>query len=65
MVKDIRIWWQNRNSEEGQDVVEYALLLGLIALAAVLLLQQSGAQVAIIWGNIVTWLTTAAGIGGS
>ena len=65
MVKDIRTWLQNRDSAEGQDLVEYALLLGLIALAAVLLLQQSGAQVAIIWGNIVTWLTTAAGIGGS
>lgn len=44
----------------GQDLIEYALLAGLIALGSVLLLGQAGTQVASIWTQIVAALTDAA-----
>ena len=48
----IRTWLQSQKSEEGQDLVEYALLLGLIALAAVLAITAAGGSVSTIWGAI-------------
>jgi pilus assembly protein Flp/PilA len=47
------------NQEEGQDLLEYALLVALIALVAVLAVTQAGQAVATIFGNI------AAAIGGA
>ena len=46
--------------DRGQDLIEYALLAGLIALGSVLLLGQAGTQVEAIWTQIVSALTTAA-----
>jgi pilus assembly protein Flp/PilA len=40
------------NREEGQDLVEYALLLSLIALAAVAMIQNVGTAVNAIFSNI-------------
>lgn len=46
--------------DRGQDLIEYALLAGLIALGSVVLLGQAGTQVASIWTQIVAALTDAA-----
>lgn len=46
--------------DRGQDLIEYALLAGLIALGCVVLLGQAGTQVASIWTQIVAALTDAA-----
>ncbi len=43
--------------DEGQDLIEYALLVGLISLVAVLAITQAGAAVNTIFGKIVTSLT--------
>jgi pilus assembly protein Flp/PilA len=45
--------------ESGQDLIEYALLAALIALAAVVAIRAAGVQVNTIFGNIVTALTPA------
>jgi pilus assembly protein Flp/PilA len=42
------------NREEGQDLVEYALLLSLIALAAVAMIKNVGTAVNAIFTNINT-----------
>ena len=55
----IRTWLQSQKSEDGQDLVEYALLLGLIALAAVVAIGAAGVQVNLIWEAIVAQLTAA------
>ena len=60
----IRTWLHNLKTEEGQDLIEYALLLGLIALAAVVAIGLAGAEVNNIWNAIVTELQTALGAGG-
>jgi Flp pilus assembly pilin Flp len=48
------------HEEEGQDLVEYSLLLAFIALAAIALLSAAGTSVTSIWNSINTGLTSAA-----
>ena len=47
--------------DEGQDLIEYALLVALISLVAVAALSAAGVQVNTIFTNIKDRLTTAAG----
>ena len=47
-------------NEEGQDLIEYALLVGLITLVAVAAITTSGTSVNTIFGNISTKLAAAA-----
>lgn len=48
------------NDEEGQDLVEYALLLGFVALAAVALLTTIGTNIKSIFTSADTKIGTAA-----
>ena len=45
--------------DEGQDLIEYALLAGLIALVAVVAVTNAGTEVNGIFTKIVTKLQTA------
>lgn len=54
----VQQFWQ---AEDGQDLVEYSLLLALIALAAVAMLQGAGGSIRSIWSNISGQLASAAG----
>ncbi len=49
--------------EEGQDLIEYALLVALISLVCVFALTEAGKQVNTIFTSIKDKLTTAAGAG--
>jgi Flp pilus assembly pilin Flp len=49
-----RLW----KEEEGQDVVEYALLLVLISLIAILSMQAVGTAVSNVFSNAAANLTT-------
>jgi len=42
--------------DSGQDLIEYALLAALIALASVLAIQAAGSQVNAVWQSIVGML---------
>jgi Flp pilus assembly pilin Flp len=53
----IKALWQE---EDGQDLVEYALILGFIALAAVGVLTSTSTAINTVWTNIDTKLGTAA-----
>jgi Flp pilus assembly pilin Flp len=53
----LKAFW---NEDDGQDMVEYSLLLAFIALAAVGLLSTIKASINTIWNSINTTLTTAA-----
>jgi pilus assembly protein Flp/PilA len=46
--------------EEGQDLLEYALLVALIALVAVGAITLAGTNVNVIFGNIAAKLVTPA-----
>ncbi|MPN14648.1 hypothetical protein SDC9_161975 [bioreactor metagenome] len=55
------LWWQNikasvRN-EKGQGMVEYGLILALIAVAVVVIMDTMGGQLNTIFTNISTKLT--------
>jgi pilus assembly protein Flp/PilA len=47
------------NNDEGQDLIEYALLAGLISLVAVATVTSAGTQVGKIFQTITTKLTSA------
>lgn len=46
--------------EEGQDLIEYSLLMAFIALASAALFTSTGASINKIWSNTSTQLQTAA-----
>ena len=48
------------NEEDGQDMVEYALLLAFVALAAVGVLGTVKSSISSIWNSVDSNLSTAA-----
>ncbi len=46
--------------EDGQDLVEYSLLLAFIALAAVALLSSAKGTISNLWGSVNSGLNTAS-----
>ena len=56
------LWMQVQailNREEGQDLIEYALLVGLISLAAVAAIGPIGSDLKAIYTSIANQLTAA------
>ncbi len=53
----LRAFWQEEN---GQDLVEYSLLLAFIALAAVAVLGNVKTSISTIWNSISSTLASAA-----
>ena len=49
-------------NEEGQDLLEYALLVALIAIVCFVAVGDTGDAVAAIFGNIAEKLATAPGV---
>jgi len=47
--------------DSGQDLIEYALLAGLIAVVAVAAITQTGTAVQGLFGNVATQVTGATG----
>jgi Flp pilus assembly pilin Flp len=46
--------------EQGQDLIEYTLLLAFVALASAALFTSAGSSVSKIWGSASTNLAAAA-----
>jgi pilus assembly protein Flp/PilA len=55
----MRLWALSRD-EEAQDLIEYALLVGLISLVAVAAITAAGTSVNDIFNNIAGKLAAAA-----
>lgn len=60
LINQLRTFAKN---EEGQDLLEYALLVALIALVAVGVVTTTGGHVKTIFTNIGNALSTAIGAG--
>ena len=58
MLDYIKNWFIVRKGEKGQDLAEYALLIGLIALIVILAVTLLGTQISTIFVNITTALGT-------
>lgn len=52
--------WNFLREEEGQDLIEYTLLLAFMVVAAAAIYMGVGASVASIWGQASTTLGDAA-----
>ena len=46
--------------EQGQDLIEYTLLMAFIALASAAIFVSSGQSISAIWGSTSTQLSNAA-----
>ena len=53
----VRKFWLE---EQGQDLIEYSLLMAFIALASAAIFTTTGASVKTIWNNVSTQLSNAA-----
>ena len=51
--------------EQGQDLIEYTLLMAFVALASAALFISSGTSVSKIWSTTNTQLSTAASVAAS
>ena len=51
--------------EEGQDIIEYALLAAFISVVAWLILQNIGQDVQVMYSNVQKATNDASGAGGS
>jgi len=49
------------SAEEGQDLIEYALIIALIVIAAIVGMSALGGQISEMWTAIQTQLGTASG----
>jgi Flp pilus assembly pilin Flp len=52
-----RLW----NDEQGQDLIEYTLMLAFVALASAALFSSAGSSINQIWSKTNSQLSTAAG----
>jgi pilus assembly protein Flp/PilA len=59
MIWKARIWKDTR----GQDMIEYALMAGFVALAAAAAMPSISSQISTIFDKIKSSLTSAAGAG--
>jgi Flp pilus assembly pilin Flp len=53
----LRNFW---NDEQGQDLIEYTLLMAFVALASAALFIGAGASIKSIWGSTNSQLSSAA-----
>jgi Flp pilus assembly pilin Flp len=49
--------------EQGQDLIEYALLLGLISVVCIVSIQGAGQKVSYVWSFLDSALGTVPGVG--
>lgn len=56
----MQLWKRFWNEEEGQDLVEYTLLLAFVALASAALFIGAGGEVSQIWTTANKQLNNAA-----
>jgi Flp pilus assembly pilin Flp len=52
----MRLW----REEQGQDLIEYTLMLAFVALASAALFSSAGSSVNLIWSKTNSQLSTAA-----
>lgn len=56
--------WMNNNRQEGQGLVEYALILTLVSVVVIIVLVVLGPTIGNVFSNVVTELETMSGGGG-
>ena len=58
MIEYMKTWLLSKHGEKGQDLAEYALLIGLIALIVVAAVTILGEEISIIFDEIATEIGT-------
>ena len=60
-ILNLQVWKDKR----GQDLIEYALMAGFVAVAAGAIMPGVASSISIIFSKIASVMTGAAGTGGS
>ena len=58
MFDKLYVWLMSRRPEKGQDLAEYALLIGLIALIVILAVTLLGEQISSVFSRIASNMTS-------
>ena len=58
MFDKLYVWLMSRRPEKGQDLAEYALLIGLIALIVILAVTLLGEQISSVFSRIANNMTS-------
>jgi Flp pilus assembly pilin Flp len=61
LILKLQVWKDRR----GQDLIEYALMAGFVAVAAGAIMPGVASSISIIFSKIASVMTGAAGTGGS
>ena len=56
-MKMLRALW---NEDDGQDMIEYALIAGLISVVAYAAISSTGGSISTLWGNVNSQVTAAS-----
>jgi Flp pilus assembly pilin Flp len=57
----MKMFWRDLwNDEQGQDLIEYTLMLAFVALASAALFSSAGTSINQIWSKTNSQLSTAA-----
>ncbi len=64
MISMVKTWIEFLRNEEGASAVEYGLIIGLIAVALILILTTLGTDLGGLFTQISTAVTGAGGGGG-
>ena len=60
MIEYIKAWLTVKGGEKGQDLAEYALLIGLIALVVVVAVTLLGTNITAVFNRIATTIASWA-----
>jgi pilus assembly protein Flp/PilA len=55
------VLWKLRKNTRGQDLIEYALMAGFVAVAAGALMPNVSASISTVFSKVTSLLTAAAG----
>lgn len=65
MISMVKTWIEFLRNEEGASAVEYGLIIGLIAVALILILTTLGTDLGGLFSKVSSKVTEAAGTGGT
>ncbi len=62
-IRDMALWLRIRKDTQGQDLIEYALMAGFVAVAAGAIMPNVASSISTVFSKVSSLLVAAAGQG--